>query len=93
MAEPPATPSAPRPRPTVHLLVVHGVGGHDHLSNLLRTYQSFRANLTSIDVPVTFEDLIPRWRLAGARADDAPPSLRLELRDEAEHDVQLYEVN
>ncbi|MBI4486085.1 MAG: hypothetical protein HY655_08755 [Acidobacteria bacterium] len=82
---------------TVHLLTVHGVGGHDHLSHLLRTYQSFRANLTSVEAPVTGEDQIPGWRLTQFEEGETPPYLTLEPRVEppagAVGAVRLYEVN
>ncbi len=82
---------------TVHLLTVHGVGGHDHLSNLLRTYQSFRANLKSVEAPVIGEDQIPGWRLTQFEEGATPPFLRLEPRVEppagAVGAVCLYEVN
>ena len=88
---------APAPLPTVHLLTVHGVGRHDHLSNLLRTYQSLRANVTSVEAPVTFEDQIPAWRLAGIEESAAPPFLILEPRATPQPGsvgaVHLYEVN
>jgi hypothetical protein len=81
----------------VHLLTVHGVGRHDHLSNLLRTYQSLRANVTSVEAPVTFEDQIPGWRLAGIEESAAPPFLILEPRATPQPGsvgaVHLYEVN
>jgi hypothetical protein len=81
----------------VHLLTVHGVGRHDHLSNLLRTYQSLRANVTSVEAPVTFEDLIPGWRLARIEEGAAPPFLILEPRVAPQPGsvgaVHLYEVN
>ncbi|MBI2188663.1 MAG: hypothetical protein HYU37_16310 [Acidobacteria bacterium] len=82
---------------TVHLLMVHGVGGHDHLSNLLRTYQSFRANLQSAEAPVLGEDQIPGWRLAQFEEGATPPVLRLEPRLPPPEDgvgaVCMYEVN
>jgi len=81
----------------VHLLTVHGVGRHDHLSNLLRTYQTLRANLTSVEVPVTFEDQIPGWRLTQFEEGAAPPFLKLEPRVPPPPGgvtaVHLYEVN
>lgn len=77
--------------------MVHGVGGHDHLSNLLRTYQSFRANLTSVEAPSAFEDQIPGWRLARFEEAASPPHLRLEpIVDPGPGHVGavcLYEVN
>ena len=89
-----ATPGPPLS--TVHLLMVHGVGGHDHLSNLLRTYQSFRANLTSVEAPIEGEDLIPGWRLAQFEEGATPPVLTLEPRerpmDGTVGKVCLYEV-
>jgi hypothetical protein len=82
---------------TVHLLTVHGVGGHDHLSNLLRTYQSFRANLRSVEAPVTGEDQIPGWRLTRFEEGTSPSFLKLEPRVEPQPGtvgaVCLYEVN
>jgi hypothetical protein len=82
---------------TVHLLTVHGVGGHGHLSNLLRTYQSFRANLKSVEAPVLGEDQIPGWRLTQFEEGATPPFLRLEPRVEPPAGsvgaVCLYEVN
>lgn len=90
---PPATPSFS----TVHLLMVHGVGGHDHLSHLLRTYQSFRANLTSVEAPIEGEDLIPGWRLAQFEEGATPPVLTLEPREQPMPGtvgrVCVYEVN
>ena len=77
--------------------MVHGVGGHDHLSNLLRTYQSFRANLQSVEAPVLGEDQIPGWRLAQFLEGATPPVLRLESRlpapDGGTATVSMYEVN
>lgn len=77
--------------------MVHGVGGHDHLSNLLRTYQSFRANLTSVEVPVLGEDQIPGWRLSDFDEGADPPTLRLEpilpTPDGGVGAVVMYEVN
>ena len=77
--------------------MVHGVGGHDHLSNLLRTYQSFRANLTSVEAPVEGEDLIPGWRLQQFEEGATPPVLTLVPRTEPMAGtigkVCLYEVN
>jgi hypothetical protein len=77
--------------------MVHGVGGHDHLSNLLRTYQSFRANLTSVETPIEGEDLIPGWRLAQFEEGATPPVLTLEPREQpmagTVGKVCLYEVN
>jgi len=88
--------SAP-PTSTVHLLMVHGVGGHDHLSNLLRTYQSFRANLQSVEAPITGEDQIPGWRLTQFDEGSTPPVLRLEPRVPPPPGgvaaVCMYEVN
>ena len=88
---------APPALSTVHLLTVHGVGGHDHLSNLLRTYQSFRANLKSVEAPVIGEDRIPGWRLAQFEEGATPPFLRLEPRvappPGAVGAVCMYEVN
>ncbi len=82
---------------TAHLLMVHGVGGHDHLSNLLRTYQSFRANLTSVEVPTEREDLIPGWRITSFDEGASPPVLTLEPRERplpgTVGRVCLYEVN
>ena len=90
---PPAAPSLS----TVHLLTVHGVGGHDHLSNLLRTYQSFRANLTSVESPIEGEDQIPGWRLIQFEEGGTPPVLTLQPRETPIEDgvgtVCLYEVN
>lgn len=90
-------PSAPAPDRTVHLLVVHGVGGYNHLSNLLRTYQSLRANLRSIEAPVFAEDLIPGWRLVQFVEDATPPVLTLEPRVAPQAGsvvkVCVYEVN
>lgn len=89
--------TAPVAFPTVHLLMVHGVGGHDHLSNLLRTYQSFRANLTSVEAPVVGEDLIPAWRLTQFDEGASPPVLTLAREVEALAGavgaVRMYEVN
>lgn len=77
--------------------MVHGVGGHDHLSNLLRTYQSFRANLTSVEAPIEGEDLIPGWRLVQFEEGATPPVLTLEPRESPMPGtigkVCLYEVN
>lgn len=77
--------------------MVHGVGGHDHLSNLLRTYQSFRANLTSVEAPIEGEDLIPGWRLVQFEEGETPPVLTLEPRETPMPGtvgrVCLYEVN
>ena len=90
-------PGTSPPLSTVHLLTVHGVGGHDHLSNLLRTYQSFRANLTSVEAPVIGEDQIPAWRLTRFEEGATPPFLRLEPRVEPPAGgvgaVCMYEVN
>jgi len=89
------TRTAP-PLSTVHLLTVHGVGGHDHLSNLLRTYQSFRANLASVEAPVTGEDQIPGWRLATFEEASTPPYIELQPRitpPEGVGTVRVYEVN
>ena len=93
-----ATPQAQTPTfPTVHVLVVHGVGGHDHLSNLLRTYQSFRSNLRSVEAPVPREDQIPFWRLTKFEEGATPPVLTLEPRDTPMEGgtgrVCFYEVN
>jgi hypothetical protein len=89
-------PTSP-PLSTVHLLTVHGVGGHDHLSNLLRTYQTFRANLTSVEAPIVVEDQIPGWRLTQFEEGAKPPFLKLEPRVEPQPGsvgaVKLYEVN
>ena len=84
--------------PAVHVLVVHGVGRHDRLSNLLRTYQTLRANLTSFEAPVAFEDQIPGWRLTKFEEGASPPFLKLEPRAAREQEGQLgaahlYEVN
>ena len=83
--------------PAVHVLVVHGVGRHDRLSNLLRTYQTLRANLTSFEAPVTFEDQIPGWRLTRFEEGASPPFLKLEPRVAppagALGAAYLYEVN
>ena len=90
------TSASPRPLPTVHLLTVHGVGGHDHLSNLLRTYQAFRANLTSAEAPVSGEDLIPGWRLATFEEGSTPPFVELQPRvmpPDGVGAVRMYEVN
>ena len=89
---------SPSPRlSTVHVLTVHGVGGHDHLSNLLRTYQSFRANLKSVEAPIIGEDRIPAWTLTGFDEGGAPPSLTLTPRvlpkPGGVGTVRLYEVN
>src|SRR5688572_11938922 len=77
--------------------MVHGVGGHDHLSNLLRTYQSFRANLKSVEAPIPGEDQIPSWRLTRFDESASPPFLRLEPDVEPKPGsvgaVCLYEVN
>jgi hypothetical protein len=77
--------------------MVHGVGGHDHLSNLLRTYQSFRANLQSVEAPILGEDQIPGWRLTQFLEGATPPVLRLESRlpapDGSIAGVCMYEVN
>lgn len=85
------------PSPSVHVLVVHGVGRHDHLSNLLRTYQSVRANVTSVEAPIAFEDLIPGWRLTKFEEGATPPFLRLEPRVPPQPggvaSVHFYEVN
>jgi hypothetical protein len=89
------TRTAP-PLSTVHLLTVHGVGGHDHLSNLLRTYQSFRANLTSVEAPVTGEDQIPGWRLVTFEEGSTPPFVELQPRvtpPDGVGTVRVYEVN
>ena len=90
------TSATPRPLSTVHLLTVHGVGGHDHLSNLLRTYQAFRANLTSAEAPVSGEDLIPGWRLATFEEGSTPPYVELQPRVQPPDGVgavRMYEVN
>lgn len=87
------------PLPSVHLLTVHGVGRHDHLSNLLRTYQTFRANLTSVEAPLMGEDQIPGWRLTQFEEAASPPVLKLEPRvapppgPESIGAVYMYEVN
>lgn len=77
--------------------MVHGVGGHDHLSNLLRTYQSFRANLTNVEAPIEGEDLIPGWRLVQFEEGATPPVLTLEPRERPMAGtvgrVCVYEVN
>lgn len=77
--------------------MVHGVGGHDHLSHLLRTYQAFRANVRSVDAPVEGEDQIPGWRLTQFVEGATPPVLRLEPRlpppDGGVGAVCMYEVN
>jgi hypothetical protein len=77
--------------------MVHGVGDHNHLSNLLRTYQSFRANVQSVEAPVLGEDLIPGWRLVEFDEGTNPPKLRLEPRvappDGGVSAVCMYEVN
>jgi len=82
---------------TVHVLTVHGVGGHDHLSNLLRTYQAFRANLLSVEAPILGEDRIPAWALTGFDEGGSPPSLTLTSRNPPKPGgvgaVRLYEVN
>ncbi len=81
---------------TAHLLMVHGVGGHDHLSNLLRTYQTFRANLTSTDVPVLAEDALRGWRVTAFDEGSEPPCLTL-MQDppakEGVGTVKIYEIN
>jgi hypothetical protein len=85
--------------PSVHLLTVHGVGLHDQLANLLRTYQTFRANLTSVEAPLMGEDQIPGWRLVQFEEGAAPPLLKLEPRVEPPPGpdsvgaVYMYEVN
>jgi hypothetical protein len=81
----------------VHLLMVHGVGRHDPLSSLLHVYQSFRADLRSVEAPILFEDRIPDWRLDAVSEDAAPPYLKLVPRfpdptDDLEA-VYVYEVN
>jgi hypothetical protein len=77
--------------------MVHGVGGHDHLSNLLRTYQSFRANLESVEAPIEGEDQIPGWRLTRFEEGATPPMLCLEPRipppEGGVGAVRMYEVN
>jgi hypothetical protein len=82
--------------PAVHLLMVHGVGDHDHLSNLLRTYQTFRANLTSTDVPVLAEDALRGWRVTAFDEGSDPPCLTL-MPDSPSADeiaaVKIYEIN
>ena len=82
---------------SVHLLVVHGVGRHDRLSNLLRTYQTLRANLTSVEAPVPGEDQIPGWRLDDFDEGALPPFLKLQPRVDPQPggvgSVFLYEVN
>lgn len=91
------TAASTPPASTVHLLIVHGVGGHDHLSNLLREYQSFRANLQSVEAPITGEDQIPGWRLTQFEEGSTPPVLRLEPRvpppPGGVRAVCMYEVN
>lgn len=82
--------------PSVHVLVIHGVGRQDPLSNLLRTYQTIRANLTSVEVPIEFEDLIPGWRLKRFDEGATPATLILEPRFPQPgviDSVHLYEVN
>jgi hypothetical protein len=94
---------ATRTAPAVHLLMVHGVGTHARLANVLRTYQTLRANLTSAEAPTTAEDRIPGWRLAAFDEAAALPFLELaspldpqtgraKPTTQAEH-VYLYEVN
>jgi hypothetical protein len=77
--------------------MVHGVGLHDHLSALLRAYQSLRANVTSFEAPLLFEDLIPGWKLADFDESASPPFLKLEARVETKPGevgtIYLYEVN
>lgn len=77
--------------------MVHGVGGHDHLSNLLRTYQSFRSNLTSTEPPVMGEDQMPGWRLTRFEEGATPPFLVVQPRVVppvgSVGAVRIYEVN
>lgn len=93
----PDDPWPPTPAAAVHLLVVHGVGRHHRLANLLRAYQSLRANLTSVEAPASGEDQIPGWRLTRFEEGASPPFLKLEPRvapqPEAVAAVYLYEVN
>jgi hypothetical protein len=90
------TPSSTSPV-SVHLLIVHGVGRHDRLANLLRAYQTLRANLTSAEAPMRGEDQIPGWRLTRFEEGASPPFLKLEPRVEPQPGsvgaVYLYEVN
>ena len=69
----------------------------DPQKDLLLTYQSFRANLTSVEAPVIGEDQIPGWRLTTFEEGATPPFLRLEPRVEPPAGgvgaVCLYEVN
>jgi hypothetical protein len=93
----PAPAAAASSPSSVHLLVVHGVGRHNRLANLLRTYQSLRANLTSVEAPVGAEDQIPGWRLSRFEEGASPPFLTLVPRVTPETGdigaVHLYEVN
>lgn len=64
-------PAAANDSPDVHVLFVHGVGEHSHLSSLLRAYQSLRADTSCPEAPVRPEDPIPGWRLVEFSQDGA----------------------
>ncbi len=78
----------------VHVLFVHGVGTHAHLSSLLQAYQSFRSD-TRLDETSAKGDVDPidGWRLKEFHV--GAPTARLKLVEGAENDaaVYLYEVN
>jgi hypothetical protein len=82
----------------IHVLFVHGVGTHSHLSSLLQAYQAFRSNVRSPESPIPFEDPIPDWRLEAFDEGASPPYLKLAPRYPGvqpgpREGVYLYEVN
>ena len=78
----------------VHVLFVHGVGTHSHLSSLLQAFQALRSNLRSPEAPVAFENPFPGWRLT--EVDTSVPRLKLEPLAAGPGEtkaVYFYEVN
>lgn len=78
----------------VHVLFVHGVGTHSHLSSLLQAFQALRSNIRSPEVPGEGENPFPDWRLT--EVDTSVPRLKLEPLAAGPDDtkaVYFYEVN
>src|SRR4051794_36925402 len=87
-------PSASRRPRHVHVLFVHGVGAHSHLSSLLQAFQALRSNIRSPEAPVEGENPFAGWRLT--EVDTSMPSLKLENPGAGEGEtkaVYFYEVN
>lgn len=86
--------SVPRNPKHIHVLFVHGVGTHSHLSSLLQAYQALRSNIRSPEAPVDFENPFPDWTLSAL--DTAIPQLQLKPLVASPGDTQavyFYEIN